>query len=71
MNAEWDTIAWHTEMSREDNQLDLSIEGTLEDVDGELFERLEAEGVEVKKIVVEPEGHGSGVVARSSTKDSY
>ena len=54
---QWDTILWDAEVSEEDNEIRLSIEGTCSDIDERTFRQLKRDGVEVKTVKLSPERH--------------
>lgn len=52
----WDSIIWDAELSDDENELRLSIEGACSDIDERTFRRLQEHGVEVDSISHKPEG---------------
>lgn len=51
---EWDTLLWNAEVTEEENEIRLSIEGTCNDIDEETCRQLKRDGSEVKKIKIGP-----------------
>lgn len=51
---EWDTLVWNASSSEEENELQLTIQGTCSDIDEDVFRQLQNRGVEVTSISIRP-----------------
>ncbi len=51
---EWNTLVWNASSDEEENELQLTIQGTCSDIDEDVFRQLRNQGVEVTSISIRP-----------------